>query len=163
MCQHIQQSTSTKIYGDCSRRQVWTPLQASLAEPPPSRWVPGGLRRGKNTSDDIKLTPNPNTGHASDRQSSFYRESTGASQLPPVRSASADAGDVFVRERMPLQERLQLAPSFLRERAIDLRDDVEDRVFDIRVRCTTLRVFEVVFIQHLCTRTLRVIHMPREV
>lgn len=39
--------------------------------------------------------------------------------------------------KAPLQERLQAAPSLLRERAVDLREDARDRVHDIRVRWTS--------------------------
>lgn len=38
--------------------------------------------------------------------------------------------------KAPLQERLQAAPVYLREKAVDLREDARDRVHDIRVSRT---------------------------
>ena len=55
----------------------------------------------------------------------------------PIRAAASDAAlDDFggSRGRAPLQDRLQAAPTYLRERAVDLREDARDRVHDIRVR-----------------------------
>lgn len=54
----------------------------------------------------------------------------------PVRAAVSDAAldDFGGGGKVPLQERLQAAPTFLREKAVNLREDTRDRVHDIRVR-----------------------------
>lgn len=53
----------------------------------------------------------------------------------PVRAAVSDTAldDFGGSGKAPLQERLQAAPTYLREKAIDLREDARDRVHDIRV------------------------------
>lgn len=55
---------------------------------------------------------------------------------PPVRAAVSDTAldDFGGSGRAPLQDRLQAAPTYLREKAVDLREDARYRVQDIRVR-----------------------------
>ncbi|CAM9633953.1 unnamed protein product, partial [Hapterophycus canaliculatus] len=57
-----------------------------------------------------------------------------SSQVPFSRAVMTEAAidDFGESRKAPLQERLQAAPSVLRERAVDLREDARDRVHDIR-------------------------------
>ncbi|CAM9518229.1 unnamed protein product, partial [Scytosiphon promiscuus] len=63
------------------------------------------------------------------------------SPMPPIsRGVVADTAidDYRGGRNPPLQERLQAAPSILRERAVDLREDARDRVHDIRESLATV-------------------------
>eukprot|EP00903_Cladosiphon_okamuranus_P007088 g6888.t1 len=53
---------------------------------------------------------------------------------PPVHAAVSDAAldDFGGSGRAPLQERLQAAPTYVREKVVDLREDARDRMQDIR-------------------------------
>lgn len=79
--------------------------------------------------------------------------SSSSPQPPAVRSAVSDTAiDGFGNNGKPaLQERLQAAPIFLREKAIDLREDARDRVLDIRVRSAVLVASEFCVVVSLCS------------
>lgn len=127
-------------------------LSASLAEPrkpnrPGARLVGNDGRGGRNNlpSDDSPVShQQPSIGRF-DRERYGNRKpsassATGAATPAGVRNAMVDASGTFsagtgggVDRGQQLRERLREAPGKLQERVVDLRDDVHDRMLDIRV------------------------------
>lgn len=116
-------------------------LHASRGDPASSRptRIPPRFGRGATRSP----TPSNNIGGidfdgSSSGGSSGGRRGPLLQSTPPssVRAAVSDAAldDFGGSGKAPLQERLQAAPTYLREKAVDLREDARDRVHDIRVR-----------------------------
>lgn len=110
-----------------------------MAEPAakrPSRF-PGGFRRGNNGSDNPPPPQDNNADYIAGRENGSGKNS-GVSPQSVVFSGRSNAGDAYGGGggggKIPLQERLQAAPTLIREKAVDLREDVHDRVLDIRVR-----------------------------
>lgn len=126
------------------RRQALQP-QASPGDPIPSRptRVPprfgrGGTRGPPSSTNNIGRTEFDSSGSISGGPGGAWRTG-GTSSSPPISPGiHAAISDTVVDDfggsgKAPLQERLQAAPTFLREKAVDMREDARDRVQEIRV------------------------------
>lgn len=109
---------ATQLGGSHSPPHV---LHASLLEPSaprPTRF-PGGFGRGANRAPELPPPPIDSS-----------TDGLGYGSPPPAVSSPLDGGNRVGA----LRDRLQETPTLVREKAVDLRDDVQDRVHDIRVR-----------------------------
>ncbi|CAM9641594.1 unnamed protein product [Ectocarpus sp. 12 AP-2014] len=125
-------------------------LQASPGDPPSSRptRVPPRFSRGSTRGPP---SSNNNVGRSEFDGSTTTSGGLGgawgtggtSSPSPTSPGYHAAISDTVVDDfggsgKVPLQERLQAAPTFLRDKAVDLREDARDRVQDIREGLATV-------------------------
>lgn len=104
----------------------------------PPRFGRGSTRGPPSSNNNIGRTEFDSSSTTSGGLGGAWRTGGTSSSSPTSPGIHAAISDTVVDDfrgsgKAPLQERLQAAPTFLREKAVDLREDARDRVQDIRV------------------------------